>query len=303
MKRFFPKKWLYHSQVLLILVLISLSCCQDNHHSSDKKLDETVINLPERPPNALTGSELVNVLKPLDLRSREARILSEILSGNIPDFLRELVPVTYSANIGDSSYTAIAYTMCDYMALGSDSDYFLIPMTPILAQELADSLRMSLMTRKMVDRVWLRSDLKLEPQPIPPTDTMATVPVFAAHNTMVHEQRFQHIAAYPLGSLVAGHKKDVILSNRILTHQNKVVIYGWHQLNGVPIQPIYSGHVNWYADYSHGIRFVSREVVVNGEKRDIRDILTDSELYPLLSDESGPMGMPYYLVDKSSYPP
>ena len=26
--------------------------------------------------------------------------------------------------------------------------------------------------------------------------------------------------------------------------------------DGKPIQPLYTGHVNWYVDYSHGVRLV-----------------------------------------------
>ncbi|NOZ75328.1 MAG: hypothetical protein GXO90_08125 [FCB group bacterium] len=293
-------------RLLWIVLIGSFLCCQDDPVTGDQNTynppDEHVLSLPTRSSDALSGSTLVSILTPLSLRQREARILTEILSGNIPDFLRQLVPVTMSAALNGSPVTVTFYATCDYLALGSDEDYFLIPMTPILAQELADSLDMSLMTRKMVDTLWQQADLKLEPRPIPPSAAMVTIPVFAEHNELVHTQRFQDISNYPLGILVAGHKKDVILSNRIITNQNKVVIYGWHQLNGQPIQPLYSGHVNWYADYSHGIRLVRRRIRVDDQNKDIGDILSDPAIYKLLSDEDGPMLMPRYPVDKSSYP-
>ncbi len=58
----------------------------------------------------------------------------------------------------------------------------------------------------------------------------------------------------------------------------------------------------WYADYSHGIRFAHAQCRVNGEERSVSDVLKDPGLYHLLSDEDGPMIMPRYPVDKSSYP-
>jgi len=66
--------------------------------------------------------------------------------------------------------------------------------------------------------------------------------------------------------LIAGIKKDIVLSNKVADNErpNRVAIYGWHKLDGKPIQPVYAGHVNWYVDYSHGIRLISRKVKVNG---------------------------------------
>ncbi len=292
--------------VIIILAALTWGCVNETGPVDDDLIDDPLItaylSLPERTASALQGSELVEVLNPLGLKEREERILTEILSGNLPDFIRPLVPVSVIKTIGVSTYNITYYVTAEYMLSGSDSDYFLIPMTPILAQELADSLGLSLITRKMVNDIWYVADLKLAPSPIPPSAEMVTIPVFADHNSTVRSQRMAAISNYPLGVLIAGHKKDVVLSNRIQTNQNKVVIYGWHQLNGQPIQPLYSGHVNWYADYSHGIRLVHSECVVNGRKYSISDILSDPELYVLLSDEEGPMSMTRYPIDKSSYP-
>jgi hypothetical protein len=67
-----------------------------------------------------------------------------------------------------------------------------------------------------------------------------------------------------------------------------VAIYGWHYLTGEPIQPVYHRHVNTWVDYSHGIRLVDRDVVVDGVTMDIDLVLSDPVLSALLSDE-GPM--------------
>ena len=95
---------------------------------------------------------------------------------------------------------------------------------------------------------------------------------------------------WPLGSLVGGHKKDVIISNRIYTNlkptvPKPVVIYGWHQTNGTPIQPVYNGHEETYADYSHGIRLVRDSMIVDGDCHDCKVLLKDPDLSALLSDE------------------
>ncbi|WP_204310148.1 hypothetical protein, partial [Enterobacter cloacae] len=52
--------------------------------------------------------------------------------------------------------------------------------------------------------------------------------------------------------LIAGIKKDVVITD-LLTRSskpNRVAIFGWHKPDGIPIQPLYTGHVNWYVDYS-----------------------------------------------------
>jgi len=51
------------------------------------------------------------------------------------------------------------------------------------------------------------------------------------------------LATHPLGELVGGDKKDVVISNIIYGYPapGRVVIYGWHYLSGTPIQPLYNG--------------------------------------------------------------
>ena len=145
--------------------------------------------LPKRSNDALAGSELETILSSLDLRDRENYILSEILSGNIPEFLRSFVPVTFNTQHKDIKKTITFFVLSDYMAIGNNNDYFMIPMTPILAQKIASSLRLSFLTKKMVDLVWGSSILKLDPIPIPPSPEMTTIPVFGLHNRLIYQKR------------------------------------------------------------------------------------------------------------------
>ena len=124
---------------------------------------------------------------------------------------------------------------------------------------------------------------------------MTTIPVMYDHHLMVWEQREPELEEHPLGTLTAGHKREVVISNRIYNQPppGRVVIYGWHQLNGTPIQPLYSGHAETYADYSHGIRLVQDSITVNGEPALIRELLQHPDRHTLLSDE-GQIPLPYY---------
>ena len=64
-----------------------------------------------------------------------------------------------------------------------------------------------------------------------------------------------------------------------------MAIYGWHQPDGKPIQPLYLGHVNTYVDYSHGIRLMSRRTWVDGERMQVADVFDDERFRGLLEDE------------------
>jgi hypothetical protein len=122
---------------------------------------------------------------------------------------------------------------------------------------------------------------------------MTTVPVFARHNDRVREQRAAALAKHPLGTLVAGDKKDVVLTPRLAGVPGKVAIYGWHEPAGKAIQPLHLGHIWSWVDYSHGVRFVASKMEVDGKPTTVAAVLADPKLAPLLSDE-GPFALPRY---------
>ncbi|MGE5436906.1 MAG: T9SS type A sorting domain-containing protein, partial [Syntrophothermus sp.] len=151
-------------------------------------------------------------------------------------------------------------------------------------------------TRKMVDNIYKKSEIKLAPYPYAPVGNQnELVPKFIEHNSKIEEQRLA--AGGLLGQLTGGTKKDVVLSNKIIdpARPNHVCIYGWHQLNGVAIQPLTNIHIDSYVDYSHGIRLLNNEVLIDGQIKLITNILKDNILYKLFSDETGVMTQPTYI--------
>ncbi|MCE3280933.1 MAG: hypothetical protein K0S44_3124 [Bacteroidetes bacterium] len=253
------------------------------------------LNLPPRSASALTGSQFVATISSgsLSLTSRENMIFTEISNGNIPDFYRNMKPVTSSAVISGVTQSVTYYVIPDYLAVGCDTNYFLCPMSPMLATQIADLTGCTLPTRKMVNDIWSAASVKLSPSTISAGSGMTTVPVFDQHNTTVEGQRNAVAGTFPLGNLVSGDKKDVVISNSIYTAANRVVIYGWHYTNGTAIQPLSNIHSDTYMDYSHGIRLVQNAVVYNGTPTTIKNILQSSILNGLLSDE-GTMANPQY---------
>lgn len=226
---------------------------------------------------------------PLELEEREEEIFKALASGNMPDFLREPIRLTstFTDSIGQT-HELIYEILPDYLAIGSNEDYCRIPMNPHTAQRLADALGASLITAKISDQIYAQAEVKLDPFFYKPVGREnESVEKFILHNTQIEQQKKE--AKGQNGQLIAGIKKDVILSNRLANSPNKVVIYGWHKLDGNPIQPVYSGHVDWYVDYSHGIRLMNNEVLLDGKITTVSKILSDPVFYRLLSNEDSPM--------------
>ena len=262
-----------------------------------KNLSAQTLNLKLRNNNALTGSEFAKSIgdSTLTLQQRENLVFDEIKSGNVPDFLRKLTEIKDTTEISNQTFIISYYVLPDYFAIGSNSDFFYVPMTPILAQKVAYLTKCNLPTRKIVDQINENATLRLEPLPIPPSASMTTFSVFKQHDDLIKEQLKSLETRHLSSELTAGNKKDIIISNKIYGEPtNRVVIYGWHQIDGKPIQPVYNKHTNTWADYSHGIRLVQNKVWVNGKKTTIAKVLADKKLCVLLSDEGR--------IEKSFYP-
>jgi hypothetical protein len=154
-----------------------------------------------------------------------------------------------------------------------------MPMTPYTAQAFCDAFGFVLPTRKMVNDIWTAATVHLDPRPL--TEQREAPATFLQHHRIIEEQ----LKGTARGVLIGGHKKDVVITNKLQARPDRVAIYGWHYPNGQPIQQVYAGHVDWYVDYSHGIRPVRRWMMVDGTRRSFEEIMSDSQLQHLLSDE------------------
>ena len=81
---------------------------------------------------------------PPGCRARENWIYAQVAIGNVPNWMRNLARVSTSAVINGVTHNASYYIIPDYLAIGSDNDYFLEPMTPMLAQRLSVLLNCTL---------------------------------------------------------------------------------------------------------------------------------------------------------------
>ncbi len=265
---------------LLFLLLIGIP-------SAAFATDPPKLTLPPRPAEAITGSQFARQIESLSATDRETAILGEIIRGNIPEFLRTLKPIdTKAGHSHGTIYKATYFVTLDYLAVGNDDDFFRVPMRPQTAQKIAIAANASLITTKISDEIFRHAELKLEPKPL--TKDRETAATFYQHHQIIEEQR----ARRPLDLLIAGIKKDVVLTNRLSEKPRRVAIYGWHYPSGKPIQPLYVGHTDAHVDYSHGIRLLSQQMEVDGRPMNVRDVLRDENLCRLLSNE-GPITAGY----------
>jgi hypothetical protein len=231
--------------------------------------------------DAITGNEFYHQAFAMKWAARDSLVIKEILAGNIPSFLKKFAAVNVS--IIDSStgkkIKATYYVSPDYLSIGNNKDWARINITPYAAQKIADSFHCFLPTPKMVDDIYRAAKVKLEP--VPMYSFRDSTPTMWQHHLIIEGQRKGR------KGLIAGIQKDVVISGKILRdpRADRVAIYGWHKLDGKPIQPLYTGHIYWWVDYSQGIRLVYRKIKVEGKWMDYIDVLKDPRLQKFLCGE------------------
>ena len=250
--------------------------------------------MPARSAQARGGHAFAEEIRGLTDDERELRIREELLAGNIPQFLRRLVPIRFHPPAGQGFLNDIVICAApDYLAIGSDEDFMLMPMRLGTALSWASETGFTLPTPRIVDAIYAQATVHVAPQPLPASSEMRSTEYLMRHDELVRSQRAAQDMS--LGALIAGDKKDLVLTNRLWTHLDRVAIYGWHMLDGRPIQSLSTVHGWRYADYSHGARLISTRVFVDGKPRSIFDVMQDSRLAGVLSGE-GPIANAVTLI-------
>jgi len=229
----------------------------------------------------MSGTEFYHTAFAMKWNERDSLALKEVLGGNIPSFLRKFVAINVSVydSLTAKMHKATYYVSPDYLSIGANDDWARINITPMAAQKIADSFHCFLPTRKIVDDIYKAAVVKLEP--VPMYAFRDSTPTIWQHHLIVEGQRKGR------KGLIAGIQKDVVISGKIsrADRPDRLAIYGWHKPDGKPIQPLYTGHVNWYVDYSQCIRLIYRNIKVDGKWMDYIDVLKDPVLNKLLCDE------------------
>lgn len=247
----------------------------------------TELSLPARASDAESGSAFLERAEGYGRGQMDDAIVDAILAGNVPNYVRHWTTLTFDAE-GHSLSLDVTN---DYLAVGTDEDFVRMPMTAAAAQRIADKLDASLPTRKLVDLIYTKSVAKLPPSYIDGGPTDGTLSDYAVHQEKLENRRLAR--GFPLGVLTAGHKKDIVLSERLVEHPDSVCIYGWHVREGEVIQSLSTRHSRRYADYSHGVRLIGGRMQLDGRAHRVSEVLSDAEFAHLLCDE-GPLSITAY---------
>jgi len=265
--------------------------------------------LPERNPEAMTGTQFAEYLENLEkqlkqslrtegknpneimnavIEQREQAMYEQIMSGNVPDHMRKFknVDVEYTNPQTGENIQGSIRVLPDYLMVGSGEDAIRITMTPELAQRIARGLGCTLPTDTMVDAISAEARAHgkaVQPHAMPGNKNMDSIATLAAHNRIIEEK----LGDYEGNPLIDGVKKDIILPYGN-DGKGRVVIYGMHYKDGTRIQNYSKIHHGKWVDYSHGVRLVSGTMTIRNpdgtkSEKKVSDVLTDPLLYRLIA--------------------
>lgn len=240
----------------------------------------------------MKGSEFIEQIRGLSRADREAAILAAVDAGAAVAW--DWVDVTIAAGTRDVTL----HVASDYFAIGEADDFVRMPCDAFTAQSVADKLGAVLPTTKLVDAIWHAANMRLVPvlftPPLGPDgkphwdntwcEYMMSVEALEKHNQRVEAQ----LAISGRVGLVSGCKKDIVNTTRLALRPKQVAIYGWPELNGKPIQPLSLVHESTYRDFSHGVRLIRNDCLLDGEERSLAELAMDPVLHVLVSNE-GPV--------------
>ncbi len=116
----------------------------------------------------ITGTELYDQIDTLGGSKRETHVLQLLTTNTLSPHLKD-VTITVTGKNTKGEETTIEYTVkSDYLCVGTELDYFRLPLAPLTAQKVADHFNCTLPTKRMVDQIWKSATTKLPPQPISP---------------------------------------------------------------------------------------------------------------------------------------
>lgn len=232
----------------------------------------------------MKASELIATLPEQPLPEREEKILEAVRGGMTLPI--EWVPITTSAG----GHEATLYVAADALAIGEPDDWLRINVSHTAAQQIADLFGAALPTTKISDTAYRQATVVLPPAIQNPDAQMAYTSRMVQHHREIESLRKGRTG------LVRNVGKDWVLTNRLAGQPDMAANYGWFSPEGRyqlgsglrGWQPLGMAHERHHVDYSQVLCLVRRDVLVDGEQRDLNDVLVSPDLHALVSDE-GPL--------------
>jgi hypothetical protein len=192
---------------------------------------------------------------------------------------------------------------------GGQANGVRLAVSATLEQQIADLLGCYLMTSKISELRYGARSVTIPPFPLGPVDMATTARMVLGSQKMDAAIQAGAGAAGVVSKdagIVGTVGKDWILDNRLLDHAGRAINYGWFLPNGTPspwqgvplysapgrtamlIQPAGWAHDIVHADYSQTCTMVSKRCLVDGQEKDLRDVLTSPDLSQWVSYQ-GPL--------------
>ncbi len=241
------------------------------------------------PKPGLTGSQFVKTHWDTRFDKREKPIEDALLAGHFPPFLKNWQAV----QLEGGGHKGTIWVTPDFLSIGSDADFVRMPMAAMTAQRVADAWNCILPTMKMVDAIYAQAKVKIVASNLKPGAKMSSTEWLKNHNDKCEKGR----KGAALGQLMAGHKKNVVLAQDLLSAKNwhgrpapkkRVAIYGWWLWNKI-IQGSTSPHALVFVDYAQGIRLVKNTMTVDGQQKKVADVMRDPQLCAVVSKTGKPI--------------
>lgn len=219
--------------------------------------------------------------KPCD--EREAALLQRVMGG-------EIAPIEWMAVTSQhGGHTATVWVSRDALRVNDGDESIRINVTARTAQRIADVLGALLPTPRICDLVWEQAEVRIAPSFQVPGPEMAGTSRMLKHHQAVEEK------VDGRAGLIENVGKHWVITRRLEEVAEHAANYGWYDLAAPSTrgahrmwQPVGMAHNLEHVDYSQVLRLVCRECEVDGEPRDLTEILQDRVFSGLVSDE-GPL--------------
>jgi hypothetical protein len=230
------------------------------------------------------ATELLKQLPDSPGENRERMVRDFALRGDVPAYVQTWCPVSTRQGL----HTGTFYCSPDFLSIGDDLDFVRARINGATAELIGRAIGAVLPTKKMVDLIYAASrKLSAQPWGAPYDRSMMATSRWRRQDKKVNEQASD--AMYGRGELWEGHAKNVVVGAGLAAKRGENIgIYGWFDEKGKAIQ---GPTVNWgshewtYTDYSQCIRFIHKDMLVDGVTTSVSAVLQNKELAPLISDE------------------
>lgn len=225
-------------------------------------------------------------LQGLSESQRNNTILTALLGGALPAYLRRYVPVRVSGG----GHTGTVFVSPDWVGFGDPEGQrrYRVALPAPMAQRVADAYGAVLPTPKIVRAIHQQGQTRVPMHGMRTWSQQHGVSMNSTATWDEFNRQFEQARA-GRGGLVTDGAKDIVVSYAQSRHPDKLAIVGgWTSSdpNADPVQGYQLPHAKNYGDYSQLLRLVGATMNVDGMgSRPVADVLADPVLFRLLLDD------------------